>query len=297
MSIKVNNVSKSYTTQKALDAVSFKIEKGEIVGFLGPNGAGKSTLMKIITGYISEFEGEVSVNEISVRENRIGVQKNLGYLAELNPLYLEMYVLEYLKFIAEIHNVDYSSIIETVNQVGLKQEAHKKIKELSKGYKQRVGLAAALLHDPEILILDEPTTGLDPNQLLEIRNLIKKLGESKLILLSTHIMQEVESLCDRVLVLKKGNIVADENLIALKEQQDQIIEVEFDFQIEERFLKSIPNLKKLASIGGSSWSLVFETNEDMRSEVFDFATENGLKIVQMNTKIKNLESLFYELTS
>jgi len=297
MSIEVNNISKSYDNQKALDHVSFKIAKGEVVGFLGPNGAGKSTLMKIITGYIDSFDGEVFVEGVSVKKDLKFVQNNIGYLPESNPLYNEMYVLEYLTFITEIHGVDKQEIHTSIVKVGLGSESHKKIKELSKGYKQRVGIAAALIHDPVILILDEPTTGLDPNQLIEIRALIKELGETKLVLLSTHIMQEVEAVCDRVLMIKKGKIVADENLQLLKDKQDQVIDVEFDYHIEERFLKSIPNIKNIKSLGGSAWQLSFVIKEDMRSEVFDFATENGLKIVQMNTQNKNLESLFYELTN
>lgn len=297
MSIEVNNISKSYESQKALDHVSFKIAKGEVVGFLGPNGAGKSTLMKIITGYIDSFDGEVFVEGVSVKKDLKFVQNNIGYLPESNPLYNEMYVLEYLTFIAEIHGVDKQEIHTSIDKVGLGSESHKKIKELSKGYKQRVGIAAALIHDPVILILDEPTTGLDPNQLIEIRALIKELGKTKLVLLSTHIMQEVEAVCDRVLMIKKGKIVADENLQLLKDKQDQVIDVEFDYQIEERFLKRIPNIKNIKSLGGSAWQLSFVIKEDMRSEVFDFSTENGLKIVQMNTQNKNLESLFYELTN
>lgn len=297
MSIKVENVTKTYLTQKAVDNVSFEIHKGEVVGFLGPNGAGKSTLMKIITGYITSFKGEVSVDGLSVKEEILKIQNTIGYLPESNPLYLEMYVMEYLSFIADIHNVAKPTINKTIEKVGLLPEVHKKIKELSKGYKQRVGLAAALLHDPNILILDEPTTGLDPNQLVEIRDLIRELGKDKLVLLSTHIMQEVEAVCDRVLILKKGEIVADKNLKLLKAQQEQVIEVEFDFQIEERFFNAIPHLKEIVCVGGTSWEITFDTKEDMRSVIFDFATTNGLKIMQLNTQNKNLESLFRELTN
>jgi ABC-2 type transport system ATP-binding protein len=297
MSIKIENVSKIYNTQKAVHNVSFEIQKGEIVGLLGPNGAGKSTLMKIITGFIDSFDGDVFVGGVSVKKEMSNLQKEIGYLPESNPLYEEMYVMEYLTFIADIHKIPKEELIYVVKTVGLTSEGHKKIQELSKGYKQRVGLAAALIHNPKILILDEPTTGLDPNQLIEIRELIKALGKNKIILFSTHIMQEVEAVCERVLILKKGEIVADENLRKLKEQEKQVIEVEFDNQIEQRFLDQVPSLQSTTSLGGALWELTFDTKEDMRSEVFDFATKNGLKIIQLNTKILNLESLFRELTN
>lgn len=297
MSIKVKNVSKLYNTQKAVQNVSFEIMKGEVVGLLGPNGAGKSTLIKIITGFITSFEGDVLIEGVSVKKDLLAVQKNIGYLPESNPLYQEMYVLEYLTFIAEIHKTPKKEIENVLTAVGLTPEAHKQIYKLSKGYKQRVGLAAALIHNPKILILDEPTTGLDPNQLIEIRDLIRKLGENKIIIFSTHIMQEVEAVCDRVLILKNGEIVADENLTKLKEQQMQLIEVEFDYQLEKRFFDQLPNLHSLISLGAAVWELTFDTKEDMRFKVFDFATENGLKIIQLNSKNKNLESLFSELTT
>jgi ABC-2 type transport system ATP-binding protein len=296
MSIKVENVTKFYEKQLALNNVSFSLKKGEIVGFLGPNGAGKSTLMKILTGYIYSFDGEVMMDGLSIKKEVLSIQKNVGYLPESNPLYLDMFVLEYLFFIADTHKVDRSAVASVLSQVGLTPEAHKKIKQLSKGYKQRVGIAAALIHDPNILILDEPTTGLDPNQLVEVRELIKDLGKDKIVLLSTHIMQEVEAVCDRVLILRKGSIVADENLKQLKSRQDQVIEVEFDFQVEERFIKEIGGLSYVKSLGGMTWELTFCTKEDMRPKVFDFSIENGLKIVRLNTQNKDLESLFRELT-
>ena len=286
----------NYEAQKALDAVSFEIHKGEIVGFLGPNGAGKSTLMKIITGYMTPSEGTVTVEGLSVEEEKLSVQQKLGYLPENNPLYKEMYVKEYLEFVAEIHALNKVEVQNVIEKVGLLPEAHKKIEVLSKGYKQRVGLAAALIHDPEVLILDEPTTGLDPNQLIGIRDLIREIGKEKIILFSTHILQEIEAVCDRVLVLKKGKIVADEKLQTLREQQSQIIEVAFDFQIETQFFKELPYIEELNSIGGTQWEITFSTKEDMRPAIFDFANSNGLKIVQMNSKNKNLESLFRELT-
>ena len=296
MSIEVNFVSKFYDAQKALNSVSFKISKGEIVGFLGPNGAGKSTLMKILTGYISASEGEVFVNNFSLNESKIEAQKVIGYLPEHNPLYVDMYVKEYLQFHATIHKISKVEVEKCIEKVGLKPESHKKIEQLSKGYKQRVGLAAALLHNPEVLILDEPTTGLDPNQLVEIRNLIKEVGKDKTVLFSTHIMQEVEAICDRVILINKGEIVADKKLTDLKESQEQIIEVEFDLKIEKQFIEQIPHLKSANNIHDTIWELTFSTSKDMRPAVFDFAHDNGLKTLNLTSKNKNLESLFRELT-
>ncbi|MDP3312146.1 gliding motility-associated ABC transporter ATP-binding subunit GldA [Lutibacter sp.] len=297
MSIEVLNVSKLYSSQKALDNVSFSIKKGEIVGFLGPNGAGKSTMMKILTGFITDFEGEVSVANFNILKAKIEAQKNIGYLPEHNPLYVEMYVKEYLQFLVEIHKLGNIAIEDIIIKVGLTPEAHKKIGQLSKGYRQRVGIAAALLHNPEVLILDEPTTGLDPNQITEIRNLIKEVGKDKTVLFSTHIMQEVEALCDRVLLINNGKIVADKNLKELKENQEQVIEVEFDLKIEKQFIETIPYLKAFNNTHDTSWVLTFNTSKDMRSIVFDFAQNNGLKTLKLNTINKNLESLFKELTT
>ena len=297
MSIEVKNVSKQYGAQKALSNVSFNIKNGEIVGFLGPNGAGKSTLMKIITGYLQASKGEVLVSDNNILTQKIEAQKNIGYLPEHNPLYVDMYVKEYLLFNASIHKISAEEVLNIIDKVGLTAESHKKINQLSKGYRQRVGLAAALLHKPEVLILDEPTTGLDPNQLVEIRNLIKEVGKDKTVLFSTHIMQEVEAICDRVILIKKGVIVADKNLKELKESQEQIIEVEFDYKIEKQFIDTIPNLKLANNIHDTIWELTFNTSKDMRPAVFDFAHDNGLKTLQLNTKNKNLESLFRELTT
>jgi len=296
MSIEVKNITKLYGKQKALNAVSFKINKGEIVGFLGPNGAGKSTLMKILSGYISASEGAILICDLDLATHKIEAQKMIGYLPEHNPLYLDMYVKEYLLFNAAIHAIAKTEVDKIIAKLGLTPEAHKKINQLSKGYRQRVGLAAALLHNPEVLILDEPTTGLDPNQLLEIRNLIKEVGKDKTILFSTHIMQEVEAICDRVILIKKGDIVADKNLNELKKNQEQVVEVEFDFKIEKQFMLAIPHLKSANNIHDTLWVLTFDTPKDMRSKVFDFAHENGLKILSLTTKNKNLESLFSELT-
>lgn len=296
MSIKVTNITKFYEQQKALDDVSFSIQKGEIVGFLGPNGAGKSTLMKILTGYLEPSAGEAFVNGFSLEAYKLQAQKSIGYLPEHNSLYTEMYVREYLAFNASIYKVPSTRIEEVIAQTGLLPEANKKIEQLSKGYRQRVGLANALLHDPEVLILDEPTTGLDPNQLAEIRDLIRKTGKEKTIFLSTHIMREVEALCDRVIIINKGRIVADKKLAELRDEQVQIVEVEFDYRIEERTLRQLPNLVELKSLGGFFYELIFDTSEDMRPAIFDFAHENGLKTLQLNRKNKNLENLFSELT-
>lgn len=297
MSISVKNISKFYGDQKALDTVNFSIKRGEIVGFLGPNGAGKSTLMKILTGYLSASEGIASVNNVLISEDLKAVQRSVGYLPEHNPLYTEMYVREYLSFNASIFKIKKSRIEEVIEMTGLLPEANKKIEQLSKGYRQRVGLAAALLHDPEVLILDEPTTGLDPNQLTEIRNLILKVGKEKTVFLSTHIMQEVEAICDRVIIIDKGVIVADKKMKELQEQKEQIIQVEFDYRIEEVALNVLPHLVSAKNLGGFHYELKFDTNKDMRPAVFDFAHDNGLKTLQLNRKSKNLETLFSELTS
>ncbi|SHG01610.1 protein involved in gliding motility GldA [Salegentibacter echinorum] len=299
MSISVEAISKFYGEQKALDSVSFKLNKGEIVGFLGPNGAGKSTLMKILTGYLSASEGKAIVNGISLEEDLHKIQQQIGYLPEHNPLYTEMYVREYLNFNAKVYKTDTSRIEEVIELTGLKPEANKKIEQLSKGYRQRVGLTTALLHDPQVLILDEPTTGLDPNQLVEIRNLIKNIGKEKsgkTIFLSTHIMQEVEALCDRVIIINKGKVVADKKLEELRQNNEQVILVEFDYRIEQIALNRLPNLVNSKNVGGFAYELTFNTQKDMRPVVFDFAHDNGLKTLQLNQKTKNLESLFAELT-
>ena len=296
MSIEVLSVSKNYGNQKALDTVSFEIHKGEIVGFLGPNGAGKSTMMKILTGFLLPTEGVVLINGVDVVKNPLKIKKQIGYLPEHNPLYQEMYVKEYLQFHASIHKVVKSEIDEVVKKVGLTPESHKKIKHLSKGYQQRVGLAAAILHHPKILILDEPTTGLDPNQLLEIRTLIKELGKEKTVLFSTHIMQEVEAICNRVIIIKKGKILVDKPLKELQETHQQIIEVTFNYKIEEQFVKRLPQLQSYKNKYDSTWLLTFNTSDDMRAVVFDFAQENGLKILGLNTQNQKLEELFNKVT-
>ena len=297
MSIEVSSVSKVYGTQKVVDTISFSAEKGQIIGFLGPNGAGKSTMMKILTGFIKPTEGTVFVNGIDVLTNPIEAQKIIGYLPEHNPLYKDMYVKEYLQFVASVYKVAKENIATVIKKVGLTQESHKKIHQLSKGYQQRVGLAAAILHNPTVLILDEPTTGLDPNQLLEIRALIKELGKDKTVLFSTHIMQEVEAVCDRVIIIKKGKLLIDKPLKELKSNNQQIIEVTFDYKIEEQFIKRLPNLVSYKNNYDTTWLLTFTTTDDMRATVFDFAQENGLKILGLNTQNQQLESLFREVTS
>ncbi|QTD38986.1 gliding motility-associated ABC transporter ATP-binding subunit GldA [Polaribacter batillariae] len=297
MSIKVSSVSKIYKTQKALNTISFSAEKGQIIGFLGPNGAGKSTMMKILTGFIKPNEGKVYVDEINVLENPLEAQKTIGYLPEHNPLYLDMYVREYLQFLASIFQVDKNQIETCIEKVGLIAEAHKKINQLSKGYQQRVGLAAAILHNPNILILDEPTTGLDPNQLIEIRALIKELGKDKTVLFSTHIMQEVEAVCDRVIIIKKGELIIDKKIAELQKNQQQIIKVIFNTKVDKVLINQLENLVSSINIGKNTWQLTFNSDEDMRSKIFDFAQENSLKILELSSKNKTLESLFTELTS
>lgn len=297
MSIEVSNITKVYGTQKALQNVSFTINKGEIVGFLGPNGAGKSTLMKILTTYLQATDGTAKVNGFTVSEENQQVQRSVGYLPEHNPLYLDMYVKEYLAFNASVHKVSSEAIDQVIEQTGLTPEAHKKIEQLSKGYRQRVGLANALLHNPEVLILDEPTTGLDPNQLIEIRELIKSAGKEKTVLLSTHIMQEVEAICDRVIIIDKGQIVLDKTLKALSENKEQIVEVEFDYRVEEVALQKMDKVKKVENTHGFVYQIHFATKEDMRAKVFDFAHDNGLKILQLHQKNTTLEKLFISLTA
>tara|TARA_R110002073_G_scaffold313380_2_gene485262 strand:+ start:30153 stop:31046 length:894 start_codon:yes stop_codon:yes gene_type:complete len=296
MSIEVQSISKSYGEQLALNEVSFSAKKGEIIGFLGPNGAGKSTMMKILTGYISPNQGEVSIGEINVLLNPIEAQAKIGYLPEQNPLYADMYVREYLQFQASIFRVNKEEIEVVIQKVGLIPEVHKKIGQLSKGYQQRVGIAAAILHNPEVLILDEPTTGLDPNQLQEIRALIKELGKEKTILFSTHIMQEVEAVCDRVIIIKKGELLLDKPINELKESNIQTIEVTFDYKLEEQFIQKLPNIKSYKNNYDNTWYITFDSEDDMRPVIFDFAQENGLKILELNSQNQSLETLFKEVT-
>lgn len=296
MSIEVRNISKSYGAQKALDDVSFSVKKGEIVGFLGPNGAGKSTMMKILTTYLDADGGEAEVNGHDVTKEEKKVQRSVGYLPEHNPLYTDLYVREYLAFNADVYGVAKSRVEEVIALTGLSPESNKKISQLSKGYRQRVGLANALLHDPEVLILDEPTTGLDPNQLVEIRNVIRNAGKNKTVFLSTHIMQEVEAICDRILIIDNGKLVKDVRLDKLQPQKEQIVEVEFDKEADADKIAAIQQLSSCKNVSGNRWELVFATEDDMRPAVFDFATSNGLKTLQLSQKTQDLESVFREAT-
>jgi ABC-2 type transport system ATP-binding protein len=297
MSIQVQSVSKSYGDQLALSEVSFSAKKGEIIGFLGPNGAGKSTMMKILTGYISPNKGEVSVGGTDVLSNAIQAQSKIGYLLEQNPLYKDMYVREYLSFRASIFKIGKQRIEEVIELVGLTPEVKKKIGQLSKGYQQRVGIAAAILHDPEVLILDEPTTGLDPNQLQEIRSLIKQLGTEKTILFSTHIMQEVEAICDRVIIIKKGELLLDTFLKDLKQSHEQTIIVTFDSPVKAKEIKSLQNLTSSKKIEKTTWQFTFNAEEDMRASIFDFAQEQEVKILELNSQNQSLEAVFKEVTN
>lgn len=301
MSISVTDVSKFYGRQQALKSASFEVKSGEIVGFLGPNGAGKSTMMKILTGYLPASSGKVAVCGLDVTENSIELRRKIGYLPEHNPLYTDMYVTEYLRFVGGIYNLPdiKSRVEEMIEMTGLRPECHKKIRMLSKGYRQRVGLAQALLPDPEVLILDEPTTGFDPNQVADVRNLIRTLGKSKTILLSTHIMQEVQAICERVIIIHQGQIVADEKtdkLNAIHTTGDTIIEVEFDRQPVPEQLFTIQGIKR-ADFNGSSWIIASQPLNDIRSSIFKFAVENDLVLLGMKQQKQTLEDVFQALTT
>ena len=297
MSIRVSAVTKIYKGQKALSQVSFSADKGQIIGFLGPNGAGKSTMMKVLTGYIKPDQGTIFVDGINVLKNPIAAKKVIGYLPEHNPLYAEMYVREYLQFQAAIYKVAKSQIEDCIEKVGLTLEANKKIHQLSKGYQQRVGIAAAILHNPKVLILDEPTTGLDPNQIIEIRALIQELGKNKTVLFSTHIMQEVEAVCDRVIIIKKGEILVDKKLEELQDSKQQIIEVTFNTLFDEVIFQKLSNLSSVKNTSDNNWQLTFSSDKDMRSKIFDLAQEHNLKILSLTAQNKNLETLFREVTN
>ena len=300
MSIKVSNLSKSYGTQKAVNNVSFSIGKGEIVGFLGPNGAGKSTTMKIITGYISSDGGQTEVCGDVVDSNSLTTKKRIGYLPEANPLYFDMYVREYLEFVANIHGLTFinEKIEETIKVVGLTIEANKKIGELSKGYKQRVGLAAALIHDPEVLILDEPTSGLDPNQIVEIREVIKTLGKNKTVLFSSHILQEVQAICDRVIIINKGIIVADDSLSNLQNvrsgQHTVLVSFKENIQIEIlQELKEIINVEKGEL---NNFKIHTAQPDSVRRQIVELSLKNNLNIVSLQSESNSLEEIFRDLT-
>lgn len=296
MGINIQNLTKSYGSNPALKGLSMTFENKGVVGLLGPNGAGKTTLMKILTGYLSRWEGSVQIGNMDLKEALKKAQKQIGYLPENNPLYPEMYVKEYLKFIGDLYGLKKTPIEEVIQKTGLEEYQLKKIGTLSKGYKQRVGLAATLLHDPQYLILDEPTTGLDPNQVIEIRKLIRQLGKNKLVLLSTHILQEVEAMCDRVVILNRGNMVLNETLESLQNDQLQTVSVGFDYRVENMAFKKIPHLKTVVNTFDFEYELTFETQEDMRPAVFDFAHDNGLKIINLQKKNEGLEKQFNALT-
>ena len=295
--LELHDISKSYNELKALNGVSFKLRPVEVVGLLGPNGAGKSTLMKILTGYIKNWEGNIRYREQELREKTKAIQQVTGYLPENNPLYPDLFVLEYLAFVASIYRIKDAPFDSILEKVGLTEVKNRKISSLSKGYQQRVGLAAALLHDPEILILDEPTTGLDPNQLIDIRKLIRQLGEEKIVLLSTHILSEVESVCDRVIIIRKGEVVADEALESLRKGQQQIVQVEFDYRVETEALSKIEGVEKVVNTFDFQYELTCSKQEDIRPKVFDFAHDNQLKILSLQQKNENLAELFKQLTS
>jgi ABC-2 type transport system ATP-binding protein len=303
MSIIVQSVTKLYGEQKALNNVSFEVKTGEIVGFLGPNGAGKSTMMKIITGFIPASSGKVMVNGTDVGTDNPGIRKKIGYLPENNPLYPEMYVREYLGFVASVYKMGAlkkNAINNIISVTGITPEQNKKIGSLSKGFRQRVGLAQALIHNPEILILDEPTTGLDPNQIVEIRNLIKEAGREKTVMLSTHIMQEVEAICDRVIIIDNGVIVADEeknNIYSKIKKPIQIVQVEFDKDPGESTLSGIKNVKSVKYIKGNIWFIEAEGDEDIRPQIFSFAVNNHLTVLSLQKQESNLEEVFRHLTT
>ena len=301
MSIKVANITKNYGEQRALDNISFEVNTGEVVGFLGPNGAGKSTMMKILTCYIPQTSGEASVCGYDVAEKSLDVRKNVGYLPEHNPLYLDMYVKEYLQFISGLHHLKNvrARIAEMIDMTGLQIEQKKKIGALSKGYRQRVGLAQALIHDPKVLILDEPTTGLDPNQLGEIRNLIIEIGKQKTILLSTHIMQEVEAVCNRVIIVNNGKIVANDITSVLQRSQannTQFITVEFDKETSVISLKNIEGVFDAKNMKGNTWKIEARTEKDIRTDIFQFAVKNDMAVLTLHKEEQRLEDVFKQLT-
>jgi ABC-2 type transport system ATP-binding protein len=300
MSIEIKNVTKEYGLQKALNEVSFTVNKGEILGFLGPNGAGKSTLMKIITCYIPPTSGTVIVDGYDVREDSLEIRKKVGYLPEHNPLYLDMYVKEYLSFIAGIHKLSKKKekVANVVELVGLELEQNKRIGELSKGYKQRVGLAQALIHDPNVLILDEPTSGLDPNQLADIREVIKKIGKEKTVMFSSHIMQEVEAICDRIVIINRGILLVDQDASQImKTSSDrQIVKVEFDQQVSKSELKQIAGVNKVNQLEGNEWEITSLQPEDLRASISKFAGTKGILVLSLQKETQKLENIFKELT-
>lgn len=304
MSIAVKEISKHYGSQIAVNKISFEVFTGEIAGFIGPNGAGKSTTMKMITGTLSPDSGSVTINDLPALEYQKEIRRLIGYLPENNPLYHEMYIREYLQYVAGLYQVTGKLARERISSViemtALSAEVGKKIGNLSKGYRQRVGLAQALIHDPEILILDEPTSGLDPNQLVEIRNLVSSIGKEKTVLLSTHILQEVEAICDRVIIINNGKIVADEDATRLKEKgegQIQTIHIELDSPADPGIWKTLPFIEHVKSLEGSQYLLETRELRDIRGDIFNFAVSQGLTILSLSLKKKSLEEVFREFTS
>jgi ABC-2 type transport system ATP-binding protein len=302
MSIEVKDLTKIYGEQKAVDSISFTINKGEIVGFLGPNGAGKSTTMKIITGYLRPDGGEAWVCGANVQTQPMMAKKKIGYLPEANPLYYDMYVKEYFGFVADVYSVNghRSTVINRlIDLVGLAPESKKKIGQLSKGYKQRVGLAAALIHDPEVLILDEPTSGLDPNQIVEIREVIKNFGKSKTILFSTHILQEVEAICDRVIIISKGKIVANDTLGELQNtrKNSHVVLVQFKENIDAAVMGRLKDISSMHNLTAGNWKLETENPEYVRRQLLELALQNNLNIVSLQSENQSLEEVFRSLTS
>jgi ABC-2 type transport system ATP-binding protein len=302
MSIKVENITKKYGSHPALKNISFEIKSGEILGFIGPNGAGKSTMMKIICGIISPDQGSVKVNGFDVIDDSIKVKKIIGYLPETNPLYNDLFIREYLKYIAGVYNLGKKSdsrIDETIKLIGLEDEINKKIGQLSKGFRQRVGLAQVILPDPDVLILDEPTSGLDPNQIVDIRSLISEMGKEKTVMLSTHIIQEVEAICDRVLIINKGEIVADDkakNIQSYGENTSCTIQVEFNESFDANKLLKINGVEKIKVVSNQGWLIQTTNNKDLRPEIFKFAVDNNLTVLSLQKKDKSLEDVFRELT-
>lgn len=301
MSIEISNLVKIYGEQKAVDGISFQVSKGEIVGFLGPNGAGKSTTMKILTGYLGQDGGEAKVCGIAVRESPLETKKKIGYLPEANPLYPDMYVREYLDFIADVHHVtDKKARIEAVIAlVGLTVESNKRLGQLSKGYKQRVGLAAALIHDPEVLILDEPTSGLDPNQIIEIRDVIKRLGKDKTVLFSSHILQEVEALCDRVVIIHRGKLVADSSISRLRTEGSEsgTIRVGFRETLEAAKLQALKGVAAIEAISDKEWELQTKEPDEVKKQLLELALQNNWNIVSLQSENRSLEAIFRSLTN
>ena len=301
MSIQVSNITKNYGGQLALNDVSFTIKPGEIVGLLGPNGAGKSTMMKILTCFIPPSSGKASVYGFDIHEQSLEVRKKVGYLPENNPLYSDMYIKEYLEFVAGIHELGKNTkkrVSEMIEMTGLGHEQKKKIGALSKGYRQRVGLAQALIHNPDVLILDEPTSGLDPNQLVEIRNLIAEIGRQKTVMLSTHIMQEVEAMCNRAIIINFGKIVADDttdHLLNKKENTEQVV-VEFDQEVKAELLKSVKGVLNISKVSANTWLVESGKDLDVRQELFRFAVEKGFTVLSMQKQSNRLEDVFQQLT-